>query len=124
MYCSKKANVCAHGRDSKITCYNKMELLLIAEQIEYIEGKVLQFKRSDDKIELWKDIAAYMKSKYQCTDEICWVETLNLKEIEKTAFKPIMPNDWLKCNASFAPNQNCMNTWLSDDTVSNKYTKF
>ena len=124
MYCSKKANVCAHGRDSKITCYNKMELLLIAEQIEYIEGKVLQFKRSDDKIELWKDIAAYMKSKYQCTDEICWVETLNLKEIEKTAFKPIMPNDWLKCNASFAPNQNCMNTWLSNLEIDEVMTQF
>ena len=60
-----------------------MELLLIAEQIEYIEGKTLQFKRNEDKVELWKDIGAYMKSKYNCKDEICWVETLKLQEIEK-----------------------------------------
>lgn len=101
-----------------------MELLLIAEQIEYQEGKVLNFKRSDDKVQLWKDIAAYMKTKYGCTDEICWVETLKLKEIEKTAFKPIMPNDWLHCNASFAPNQNCMNTWLSNLEIDEVMTQF
>ena len=114
MYCSKKANVCAHGRDSSITCYNKMELLLIAEQIEYIEGRNLQFKRDTDKVQLWKDITAYMKSKYNCKDEICWVETLNLKEIEKSAFKPKLPNEWLECNVNTAPNKNCMNTWLSN----------
>ena len=124
MYCSKKASVCAHGRDSGITCYNKMELLLIAEQIEYIEGKILNFKRNEDKVELWKDIAAYMKSKYNCKDEICWVETLKLQEIEKTAFKPKLPNEWLQCNKNFAPNNNCMNTWLSNLEIDEVMTQF
>jgi hypothetical protein len=124
MYCSKKASVCAHGRESGITCYNKMELLLIAEQIEYIEGRTLQFKRNEDKVELWKDIAAYMKSKYNCKDEICWVQTLKLQEIEKTAFKPKLPNEWLQCNKSFAPNNNCMNTWLSNLEIDEVMTQF
>ena len=124
MYCSKKASVCAHGRDSSLTCYNKMELLLIAEQIEYIEGKTLNFKRNEDKVELWKDIGAYMKSKYNCKDEICWVETLKLQEIEKTAFKPKLPNEWLQCNPNFAPNNNCMNTWLSNLEIDEVMTQF
>jgi uncharacterized protein (UPF0335 family) len=114
MFCSKEQNYCAHGRTDKKTCYNKFELLLIAEEIERIEARKLNFKRDEDIMELWRDISSYMKSVHGCTDELCWVETLKLQQIEKVAFKPKLPNEWLECNSSFAPNNNCMNTWLSN----------
>ena len=114
MFCSKEQNYCAHGRNGKKTCYNKFELLLIAEEIERQEGRKLNFKRDEDIMELWRDISSYMKTKHGCTDELCWVETLKLQQIEKVAFKPKLPNEWLECNSNFAPNNNCMNTWLSN----------
>jgi hypothetical protein len=114
MFCSKEQNYCAHGRTGKKTCYNKYELLLIAEEIENIEGRKLNFKRNEDMIELLKDISSYMKTKHNCEDELCWVETLKLKKIENLAFKPKLPKEWLSCNTSMVPNNNCMNTWLSN----------
>lgn len=127
MYCTRKADVCAHGRkingDVK-TCYNKFELLLIAEKIEQLEKKKLYFKRSESIEQLWKDIAAYMKSKYKCSDELCWVETLEMTDVEKKAFKPKLPNEWLSCDKSQAPDNNCMNIWLSNFEIDDVLQQF
>lgn len=118
MYCSRVRDFCSHGRTTDIdgikTCYNKTELLLIAGEIERIYGRELNFKKHSNVSQLWKDIAAYMKSEHNCLDELCWVETLKLQSIEKTAFKPKLPNEWLSCDKNFAPDNNCMNTWLSN----------
>ena len=124
MYCTKEQNYCAHGRDNKITCYNKDELLVIVKKIEDKEGRELNFKRDEEPIQLWKDISAYMKSTYGCQDELCWVEKLKIKEIEEVAFKPKMPNEWIKCNSNFAPNNNCMNTWLSNIEIDEVMEQF
>jgi hypothetical protein len=124
MFCSREQNYCAHGRKNNGTCYNKFELLLIAEKIEEIEGRVLNFLRDVDNTSLWKDIASYMKSKYSCDDELCWVETLKLEQIEKIAFKPKLPKEWLKCNTEFVPNNNCMNTWLSNLEIDEVLVQF
>ena len=124
MYCSKERNYCAHGRDNKVTCYNKFELLIIAEEIEKLEGRKLNFIRHKDKVDLWKDISSYMKSKHNCHDEICWVETLKLGQIEKVAFKPKLPDEWLQCNSNYAPNNNCMNTWLSNLEIDDVMVQF
>ncbi len=128
MYCSLKRDYCAHGRKSDVkgvnTCYNKFELLLIAEEIERIENRQLNFKRDGDISKLWKDIAAYMKEKYDCKDELCWVETLKLAPIEEVAFKPKLPNEWLQCNKAFAPDNECMNTWLSNYEIDGVLRQF
>ena len=124
MYCSKERNYCAHGRDNKVTCYNKFELLVIAEEIEKLEEKSLNFNRHKDKVELWKDINSYMKSKHNCHDEICWVEKLKLEQLEKAAFKPKLPAEWLQCNSTYAPNNNCMNTWLSNLEIDDVMIQF
>lgn len=128
MYCTREKDYCAHGRKSELegikTCYNKFELLLIAEKIEAIEGKRLYFKRDGNIGKLWKDIAAYMKKKHSCLDELCWVETLKLQKIEESAFKPKLPNEWLECNKDYAPNNNCMNTWLSNLEIDEVLTQF
>ena len=128
MYCSRDRNFCSHGRKSDIngvkTCYNKFELLLVAEEIERIHGTVLNFKRDSNIVQLWKDIAAYMKKKYNCLDELCWVETLKLEKVEETAFKPKLPNEWLECNKEFAPDNNCMKSWLSNLEIDNVLKQF
>jgi hypothetical protein len=127
MYCTRKADVCAHGRkiNGKVnTCYNKFELLLIAEKIEHVEGKKLHFKRSGSIDTLWKDISAYMKSKHKCMDELCWVETLRLKNVEKKAFKPKLPEEWLVCDPKQAPENNCMNIWLSNYEIDDVLQQF
>ena len=128
MYCSTKKNYCAHGRKTNLngvnTCFNKFELLLISKEIERIHGTTLNFKRSYDISELWKDIAVYMKSKYNCLDELCWVETLKLNDLENNAFKPKIPNEWLECDKNYAPNNNCMNTWLSNIEIDQVLKQF
>jgi len=126
MYCSKEPNFCAHGREKGATCYTMNELLSLSKAIEQKEGRTLHFQTNKGELELWKDISAYMKTTYGCGDELCWVEKLDQKKIEKEAFKPKLPNEWLSCNASMAPNQNCMNTWLSNleiDDVMNQFSK-
>ena len=113
MYCSKNKDYCAHGRKSDGTCYTMYELKEISETIEKKYGKELSFKKND-KNELWKDIRAVMKHKFNCHDELCWVETLKRSDIENEAFIPKMPKEWIKCNKSNAPEKNCMRTWLSN----------
>lgn len=73
---------------------------------------------------MWKDIAAYMKTKYNCLDELCWVEILKLQTVEETAFKPKMPDEWLNCDKQFAPGNNCMNNWLSNIEIDNVLQQF
>jgi hypothetical protein len=123
MYCNKNEKYCAHGRNNELTCYSQEELLNIAENIEQLEGKPLKFKRENLE-ELWKDIHSYMKTKHNCRDELCWVETLKLQYIEKNAFKPIMPSEWLQCDTARAPDNNCMNTWLSNYEIDNVLGQF
>lgn len=125
MYCTKD-KMCAHGRKNSLTCYTMNELRSIVNIINVKEGRTLHFETEKGEKSLWKDIFAYMKSKYGCGDELCWVEKLELKELEKSAFKPKLPSEWLTCNASMAPNNNCMNTWLSNldiDEVMNQFEK-
>lgn len=118
MYCAnKKDSYCAHGRhfEDNGTCYNKFELLLLAETIEHKEGKGrLHFARDKSVKSLWKDIAAYMKHKHGCVDELCWVEKLKMTKVEKSAFKPKLPKEWQQCDKTTVPNNNCMNSWLSN----------
>lgn len=115
-FCAKKKeNYCAHGRAYHGTCYNKFELLLLIETIETREGgRRLHFHREGTIRQLWKDVAAYMKVKHKCTDELCWVEKLKMPKVEASAFKPKMPAEWLACDKRKAPNHNCMNSWLSN----------
>lgn len=124
MFCSSKSSLCAHGRKNNGTCYNKFELLLIVEEIEKKEGRQLRFLKDKSIIHLWEDINAYMKSKYNCQDELCWVETLKLDNLEKSAFKPIMPDEWVECDISRAPENKCMNTWLSNYEIDNVLEQF
>ena len=127
-YCPKSrpsSNYCAHGRKYNGTCYNKFELLLIAETIEQQEKQGrLHFQRDGTLRGLWKDIYAYMKSKHDCIDELCWVETLKLAKVEKVAFKPKLPKEWLRCDTRNVPNNNCMNSWLSNYDLNRVMTQF
>lgn len=113
MYCNKNKDYCAHGRKEDGTCYTEEELKEISKTIEKQYGKKLHFIRNNKK-ELWKDLKAVMKEKYNCDDELCWVETLQLNEIEKEAFVPTMPQEWIDCNKSNVPEKDCMKTWLSN----------
>ncbi len=126
MYCSKERNYCAHGRnkDGGVTCYSHEELKKIVERIKELENNSSMNFKMDNRIELWKDIAAYMKTKYNCLDELCWVETLKLAEIEKNAFKPKLPKEWIHCDKNMAPDNNCMNTWLSNYEIDNVLQQF
>lgn len=129
-YCAKSRpprDYCAHGRtyDGNNTCYNKFELLLIAETIEKKEQRGrLYFRRDGTLRALWKDISAYMKSAHDCTDELCWVETLKMAKVERRAFKPKLPKEWLQCDPRNVPNNNCMNSWLSNYDLNHVMTQF
>ena len=126
MYCAKKKeNYCAHGRAFHGTCYNKFELLLLVEAIEAREGgRRLHFHRQGTIRQLWKDVGAYMKTKHKCADELCWVEKLRLAKVESSAFKPKLPAEWLSCDKKKAPNNNCMNSWLSNIDLNHVMEQF
>lgn len=125
-YCAKKENYCAHGRAFHGTCYNKFELLLLMEAIEAREGggRRLNFHRQGTIRQLWKDVAAYMKTKHHCTDELCWVEKLKLAKVEASAFKPKLPTEWVSCDKRKAPNNDCMNSWLSNIDLNHVMEQF
>lgn len=110
--CTK--DVCALGRKKTAgSCYTLRELVDIATTIEKHNPNAY-FNRRTDARKLWNDIEAYMRVIMQCPDELCWVEKLKLTGLEEKAFKPEMPKEWLTCDKKFAPNNNCMNTWLSN----------
>jgi hypothetical protein len=120
MECSK--DICALGRKKTAgSCYNLSELVQIADVIQKKDPRAL-FNRRQDAKKLWNDLEAYMRVIMRCTDELCWVEKLGMSKIEDTAFKPEMPKEWLTCNKDYAPNNNCMNTWLSNIDI-NKVLK-
>ena len=94
---------CAPGREHKEgSCFNIDQLKLMGNKINDAEKKP-QIKIVDNKREMLKQLNKYFGNKYKCQDQICWIATdiideLNNKEIKDLTFRPEGPAkgyEWL-----------------------------
>lgn len=104
---SKKIKIekgkCAPGRNDKLSCYTREQLVKIAEAYnkKYCKGKSKKVNcikiKGKSKSKLWNEIGKHLSN--ECESEICWrdqdfVKMLNDHEIKYETFRPNMPSTW------------------------------
>lgn len=108
-FCTKKYN---NATKLPFTCMSSTALRKIAKTINKLNKNTISMNKSDK--ELYDQIKHFMKGKYSCDKEYCWIKVKELmKELKPTEldyidtyFKPILPKELVKDYTEWLSNYN------------------